>query len=178
MANAIAWGLNPQVYASEALGLALAFGNETGSTTFANKFGPSSATMPNSIDGDATFAVAASSAIFGSASTTNLVNALEGFVANWKAFYSDHGIPEIPTCLQLEDHLAARAAAWGDAVGIALANNIGPLNAQAINFLEDAAQGTAVYSAALTSQPDHAVFQGAPAVQLVGAGTHLDHPMF
>jgi hypothetical protein len=46
--------------------------------------------------------------------------------------------------------------------------------AQSINFLEDAAQGTAVYSAALTHQPDHAVFQGAPAIDLVGIGAHLD----
>ena len=56
--------------------------------------------------------------------------------------------------------LAARGAAWGDAVGTALANNLGPLAGQAANFLEDAAQGSAVYSASLGSQPMHAPFQG------------------
>src|SRR5262245_4900558 len=174
VANAIAHGLNPQVYASEALGLAFAFGNETGSTKFANDFGPSNPTMPNSTAGDATFASAASAAIFGPASTSNLINVLDGFVANWKAFYSNHGVPGLSNASPLQIDLAARAAAWGDGVGIALANNIGPLNGQAINFLEDAAHGTAVYSAALTSQPDHAVFQGAPAVDLVGIGIHPD----
>ena len=68
VANAISNGFNPQVYASEALGLAFAFGNETGSTAFANLFGPSNSAMPNSAAGDAAFAIAASSAIFGSAS--------------------------------------------------------------------------------------------------------------
>jgi hypothetical protein len=38
-------------------------------------------------------------------------------------------------------------------VGVALANNLGPLNGQVINFLEDAAQGTAVYGASLVGQP-------------------------
>jgi hypothetical protein len=78
--------------------------------------------------------------------------------------------------------LAARP--WGDAVGVALANNLGPLNAQAINFLEDAAQGTAIYLAALSSQPNHAPFQGAAtasvasaagSVQLTGVAAHVDH---
>jgi hypothetical protein len=36
VANAMANGFNPQVYVSEGLGLAFAFGNETGSTAFAN----------------------------------------------------------------------------------------------------------------------------------------------
>ena len=43
VANATSHGLNPQVYACEALGLAFAFGNETGSTAFSSNFGPSKA---------------------------------------------------------------------------------------------------------------------------------------
>jgi len=45
-------------------------------------------------------------------------------------------------------------------VGVALANNLGPLNGQTVNFLEDAAQGAAVYGTSLASQPNHAAFQG------------------
>jgi hypothetical protein len=180
--NAISHGLNPVVYASEALGLAFAFGNETGSTAFATGFGPARPDMPNSTAGDATYAAAASSAIFSAASTTNLVNAIAGWVANWKAFYSSHSIPGIsnPTAAQID--LAARGAAWGDAVGVGLANNLGPLNGQAINFLEDAAQGTGVYSAALSTQPNPVPFQGAASGPLAAAtdlvqllGTHADH---
>jgi hypothetical protein len=103
---------------------------------------------------------------------------------NWEAFYTSSGIPGIarPTAAQID--LAAQGAAWGDSVGVALANNLGPLNAQAINFLEDAAQGTAIYSASLSSQPNHAPFQGAATasvggavndVQLTGVAAHIDH---
>ena len=45
-------------------------------------------------------------------------------------------------------------------LGLALANNLGPLNGQVINFLEDAAQGTAIYGASLVGQPAHQPFQG------------------
>src|SRR5262249_18406335 len=118
---------------------------------------------------DAAFAIAASAAIFGSASTTNLSNVLDGFVVNWKAFYSSNGVPGILNASPTQIDVAARAAAWGDAVGVALANNLGSLSAQATNFLEDAAQSTATYSAALGSQPLHSVFQGGVA----GASTTL-----
>jgi hypothetical protein len=107
--------------------------------------------MPNTTAGDLAFAMAASVAVFGSASTPNLVSALEGFVANWKAFYSSRGVPGIPNATANQIDLAARGAAWGDAVGIALANDLGPLSGQTTNFVEDAAQGTATYSAALAS---------------------------
>jgi hypothetical protein len=181
--NAESHGFNPLVYASEALGLAFAFGNETGSTAFATDFGPAKAGMPNSTAGDAAFAAAASTAIFGAASTPNLVNALDNFVTNWKAFYTSHGIPGIVNATAAQVDLAARGAAWGDAVGVALDNNLGPLKGQAINFLEDAAQGTAVYSASLASQPSHAAFHSAAAsaaaadttVQLTGVAAHIDH---
>jgi glucose/arabinose dehydrogenase len=155
VSNAIANGLNPQVYACEALGLAFAFGNETGSTAFASNFGLSFL-MPNT----AVFASAACNAIFGfgAASTANLVSVMQTFVSNWDAFYTAHGVPGLanPTAAQID--LAARGAAWGDMVGVALANNIGPLSAQVVNFLEDAAQGTAVYGALLVGQPAHQPF--------------------
>jgi hypothetical protein len=110
--------------------------------------------------GDAAFAAAAASAIFGSAATANTSGAIQGFVSNWEAFYSSHGIPGVanPTANQID--LAARGAAWGDAVGVALANNLGPLIGLAINFLEDAAQGTATYSASLSSHPTARHFKG------------------
>jgi hypothetical protein len=148
------------VYASEALGLVFAFQNENNSTAFAAAFGPTNAGMPNSIAGDAAFAAAAASAIFGSASTANLVNVLDGFVTNWKTFYAAHGLPGIFNASPNQIDLAARGAAWGDMVGVALANNLGPLNGQTINFLKDAAHGTAVYGASLSSEPTAAPFQG------------------
>ena len=54
-ANAIEFGLNPLVYNSEALGLAFAFSNGTGSKAFANNFGPTNASLPNTTAGDAAF---------------------------------------------------------------------------------------------------------------------------
>jgi hypothetical protein len=179
--NAIANGLDPQIYASEVLGLAFAFGNETGSTTFATNFGPGHAGLANSAAGDAAFAAAAASAIFGAASTPNLATAIDGWVANWKEFYAGHGIPGIhdPSATQID--LAARGAAWGDALGVALANDLGPLKAEVTNFLIDAAHGNAVYSASLLSQPTHAdvalasTASADAAVQLTGVAAHVDH---
>jgi hypothetical protein len=78
----------------------------------------------------------------------------------------------------------SHGAAWGDAVGIALANNLGPLVGQTTNFLEDAAQGTAIYSASLASQPNPTPFQGAATasvattashVQVTGVAAPIDH---
>ena len=171
-AIATQYGFNPLVYACEALGLAFAFGNETGSTAFAIGFGPSNATMPNSTAGDAAFAAAASSAIFGAASTANLVNVIETWVSNWKAFYTGFGFAGVQNASAAQIDLAARGAAWGDAVAVALSGNIGPLAGQTINFLEDVAQGTAVYSASLGSQPPAS---SDSAVQLIGVAPHLDH---
>jgi hypothetical protein len=182
--NAESNGFNPIVYASEALGLVFAFGDENGGMAFATNFGPAKAGMPNSTAGDAAFAAAASNTIFGTASTANLINAIDGFVTNWKAFYTSNGIPGFSNATAAQVDLAARGAAWGDAVGVALDNNLGPLKGQAINFLEDAAHGTAVYSASLSSQPTSAPFQGAATasvasaandVQLTGVAAHVDH---
>lgn len=182
--NAIVNGYNPQIYACEALGLVFAFGNENGSTAFANNYGPSNAAMPNTTAGDASFAAAAASLIFGSAETSNTVPAIEQWVSNWKAFYTADGIAGVssnPTAQQID--LAARGAAWGDAIGLALFDNLGPFPGQITNFLEDAAQGTAVYGAPLSTQPTPAAFQGAASgsgggaasdVQLIGVTTHND----
>jgi probable HAF family extracellular repeat protein len=155
VANATSHGLNPQVYACEVLGLVFAFGNETGSTSFATNFGPLNSMMPNTTAGDAAFAVAASNAINGSASMANLVDVM---ISTWKAFYTAHGLPGsvTPTADQID--LAARGAAWGDMVGVALANDLGPLLSQTVNFLADAVQGTAVYGASLVGQPAHQPF--------------------
>jgi len=187
VANAIANGYNPQIYACETLGLVFAFGNETGSMAFANNYGPSNAVMPNTTAGDAAFAEAAASLIFGSAETSNTVPAIEQWVANWKAFYTASGIAvggvsSNPTPEQID--LAARGAAWGDAIGLALFDHLGPFPALVTNFLEDAAQGTAVYGASLLAQPTAAAFQGAatasvttPAdhVQVTGVAAPVDH---
>jgi hypothetical protein len=168
VANAIQNGLNPLVYASEVLGLVFAFGNENGGMAFATNFGPANAAMPATPAGDAAFAAAAASAIFGSAATANTPGAIHNFVSNWEAFYAGNGIPGIPNPTAAQIDLAARGAAWGDGVGVALDNNLGPLNGLAVNFLEDAAQGIAIYSASLSSQPtSHA--------QLTGVAAPIDH---
>jgi hypothetical protein len=116
--------------------------------------------MPNTPAGDAALAAAACGTIFGAASTANLVNVLGGFVSNWEAFYTAN-----PNALGAGSHtanrinLAARGASWGDMVGVALANNLGPLSGQVINFLDDAAQGTAIYRASLVGQPIQPAFR-------------------
>ena len=166
-------GLNPLVYASEGLGLAFAFADENGGTAFANNFGPSNPAMPATAAGDAAFAAAAATAIFGSAATTNTPMAIQGWVNNWEAFYSANGIlgNTHPTADQVD--LAARGAAWGDAIGSALALKLGPLYGQATNFLDDAAQGTAVYSASLASQPTSGKLgatNSTPLLSLAGGG--------
>ena len=150
--NAVNNALNPLVYAAEAVGLAFAFSNENGVTTFANNFGPSNGATPNTTTGDAAFAAAAASSVFGTASTTNLVSAIDGFVTNWKSFYTSNGLVGIADATPAQIDLAARGAAWGDAVGVALANGLGPLKGQVVNFLEDAADGQAIFSASLSSQ--------------------------
>jgi len=160
VSNAIQYGLNPQIYASEALGLVFAFNDENGGTAFASHFGPSNASMPATAAGDAAFAAAAASAIFGSAATADTPGAILGFVSNWESFYASHGVPGVANATAAQIDLAARGAAWGDAVGVALANHLGPLTAQTTEFLMDAAQGTANYSASLVGQPQHHPFQG------------------
>ena len=67
--------------------------------------------------------------------------------------------------------LAARGAAWGDAVGLALANNLGPIPSEVTNFLIDAAQGTPSILTSLAGQPIAVPFT----IQLVGAAALVDH---
>ena len=180
--NAIQHSLNPQVYACEALGVAFAFGNENKATTFDTNFGPSNPATRATPAGDAAFAAEAASAIFGSAATANTPNAILQFVSNWKAFYSSNGVPGVLNATANDIDLAARGAAWGDAVGVALVDHLGPLPGQVINFLEDAASGAAIYSNSLASQPSHIPFQGgipeslasAAQVELVGVAAS-DH---
>ena len=63
-----------------------------------------------------------------------------------------------PTSDQVD--LAARGSAWGDAVGEALFDDLGPLEALVNNFLMGAAQGIANYAMSLVGQPAHHPFQG------------------
>ena len=131
----------------------------SGSTAFATAFGPLNPGLPDLSAGDATFAALAVNVIFGSASTANLISVMEDWVANWKTFYSGNGVPGFSSPHPDQIDLAARGAAWGEAVGFALANDVGPLRAQATNFLMDAAQGIASYSELLVGQPAHHPFQ-------------------
>jgi hypothetical protein len=169
--NATQNHLNPQVYACEAVGLAFAFADENGGTGFATNFGPNAPNMPATPDGDAFFAATAAQAIFGSDANANTPGAIQQFVSNWEAFYTSNGVPGIPNATPNQIVVAARGAAWGDAVGVALANNLGPLPGQVINFLEDAARGGALYSKALTSQPSHEPFQGGVAQFLTSSAS-------
>jgi hypothetical protein len=182
VANAAKYGLNQQVYACEVLGLAFAAGDENHATTFATNYGPSNGSMPNTATGDAAFASAASQKIFGSAALQHTPDAIANYVANWKAFYTAHGVPGIlnPTADQID--LYARGAAWGDAVGVALAGNLGQLPVLTTNFLEDAAQAHAIYSASLAAQPTPGPFEGAASsasaaspVQLAGIPADPQH---
>ena len=161
-----------------------AFANESGSHAFANNFGPSNTAMPATAAGDAAFAAAAATAIFGSAQTSNTANALLGYVNFLEGFFTANGIVGVqnPTADQIV--IAARAGAWGEGVAIALENNLGALPGQVTNFLEDAAHGTAIYSASLSSQPTAAPFQGAAtasvastasSIQVTGIAAPVDH---
>ncbi len=177
-------GLDPVVFACLETALVFAFSNETGAKTFANNYGPSNTAMPATAAGDAAFATAATNAIFGSAQTANTANALLGYVHFLEGFFAANGIVGVanPTADQII--IAARAGAWGEGVAIALENNLGSLPGQTTNFLEDAAQGTAIYSASLSSQPTAAPFQGsatpsvaspASSIQVTGVAAPVDH---
>jgi hypothetical protein len=176
--NALKNGFDPQVYACEALGLAFARTDENGGTAFAQKFGPTAPGMAATPDGDAFFAKAAATAIFGAAATGATPGVILDWVSNWVDFYTSHGVPGLSNPTNEVIHLVARGAAWGDAVGVALGNNLGPLVGQTTNFLECAAQGTAVYGASLANQPVALPFEGeidVAQVQLLGVVQQTDH---
>jgi hypothetical protein len=166
LADAAQNGANPLVYVCEQLGLMFSSSDENGGTGFADNFGPSNTAMPATAAGDAAFAAAAASAIFGSAATASLTSEILTFVNNWEAFYTQNGIPGISTPTTDQIDLAARGTAWGEAVADALANNIGPLLGQSTSFLEDVAQGTAIYSETFSSQPAAAFFSISTAADL------------
>jgi hypothetical protein len=177
-------GLDPQTFACLETALVFAFANESGSTAFANNFGPSNAAMPATAAGDMAFAAAATNAIFGSAQTANTAPALLGYVHFLEGFFTANGIVGVPNATPDQIVIAARAGAWGEGVAIAEGNNLGPFPGQTTNFLEDAAQGTAIYSASLSSQPTAGPFQGAAAtavattadhVQVTGIAAPVDH---
>ena len=172
-------GLDPEVFACLETALVFAFANETGSTAFANNFGPSNAAMPATAAGDAAFAAAATNAIFGSAQTANTAPAILGYVHFLEGFFTANGIVGVqnPTADQIV--IAARAGAWGEGVAIALENNLGGLPGLVNSFLNDAAKGTAIYSAPLTSEPGAAMISGV-AITGISAPDHAlmvnDHP--
>jgi hypothetical protein len=173
-------GLDPVVFACLETSLVFAFANESGNTSFANNYGPSNAAMPATAAGDSAFAAAATNAIFGSAQTANTPNAILGYVHFLEGFFTANGIVGVQNPTPDQIVIAARAGAWGEGIAIALENNLGSLPGQATNFLEDAAQGTAIYSASLASQPTAGLFQGgasaaASHVQVTGVAAPIDH---
>jgi hypothetical protein len=85
-------GLDPEAFACLETALAFAFANESGSTAFADNFGPSNAAMPATATGDAAFAAAATNAIFGSAQTANTAPAILGYVHFLEGFFTANGI--------------------------------------------------------------------------------------
>jgi hypothetical protein len=150
-------GYDVQVFVGESLGLVFAFADENGGTTFANKFGPSNPSMPNTPAGDSAAAAAIANTVFGGSVTPNLINFTANQLAFFKDFYTHNnfGIAS-PTAAQIDQ--AARAVALGTDVGVALENKLGPLYGQVVNFLDDAAQGSAQYSVSLVGQPAHHPF--------------------
>jgi hypothetical protein len=152
VANAVANGFNPTVYAAEALGLALAGGNGT-SNAFATDFG--SLSVPR-------FASEV-------ASLTGINSgAIQGFVDNWINFYTANPPAGVSVTL------AAYGAAFGDAVGAALLNptvngSLALLVSEVQNALIDNAEGSYKAGIALIAEPPHLALQG-EALQIPGAG--------
>ena len=170
IANAIRNGYDPVVYACEALGLAFAFGDENGGTAFATRFGPANADLPNSTAGDAAFAALVARIVFGLDEAPHTASVIETWIANWKALYTQNGVAGIPNATPEQIDLAARGAAWGDAIGVALVHELGPYHGYSIDFLEAAAQGLAIHGAPIEAQANVAGFQSGP-VPLVGLAT-------
>jgi probable HAF family extracellular repeat protein len=173
LAYAMQVGLDLQTFACLETALVFAFANESGSTAFANNFGPSNAAMPATAAGDAAFAAAATNAIFGSAQTANTAPAILGYVHFLEGFFTANGIVGVQTPTADQIIIAARAGAWGEGIAIAEGNNLGPFPGQTTNFLEDAAQGAAIYSAPFSNQPTAAPFQGAATASVATAASHV-----
>jgi hypothetical protein len=141
VATAIANDFNPTVYASEALGLALAGGNGT-SNEFATHFGSMS---------ESAFAQAVATA------TGVNADAIQQFVTNWINFYTAN--PAATGGLSLT--LASYGAAFGDAVGVALLNSTAAnLQALVSNALIDNAEGSYAAGVQIGALPAHQLLQG------------------
>jgi hypothetical protein len=157
VANAVAHGLNPTVYAAEALGLALAGGNGS-----SNAFATNVASLSVS---DFASAVASLTGINS--------GAIEGFVSNWIKFYTAN-----PPAGGLPVTLASYGAAFGDAVGAALLNptvngTLALLVSEVQNALIDNAEGSYKTAIALLAEPPHRPLQG-EAFLIPSAGGTLD----
>src|SRR6266851_9024493 len=140
VANAVAHGFNPTVYAAEALGLALAGGNGT-SNNFATDFG--------------SLSVAQFASEVGSITGINTA-AIQGFVQNWINFYTAN--PSATFGLSVT--LASYGAAFGDAVGAALLNptvngTLALLVSEEQNALIDNAERLYKVGIALGAEPPH-----------------------
>jgi hypothetical protein len=138
VAAAVANGLNPTVYAAEALGLALAGGNGT-SNAFATDFG----SLP------------VAQFVSEVASLTGInPAAIQGFVQNWIGFYTAN--PSATFGLSVT--LASYGAAFGDAVGAALLNptangTLALLVSEEQNALLDNAEGLYQAGIPLAAEP-------------------------
>lgn len=167
--RAIALGLNPVVLSAEAAGLAWATSGGAGGVAdpvFSANFGPANVGMPNTAVGDQAASVAIVNAVFGVSATAVLNAAVNTYIINWKAFYTANptalGAGTI-TAAQID--LAARGAAMGDAVGLAINSAVGPLGASVVNVLNNDAlfengQAPTAYGVGITTVPTAAVFQG------------------
>jgi hypothetical protein len=149
VANALKFGFDPTVYAAEALGLAL-------STL------PSFQSFVNlNID---QFSQAVSIA-------TGINNAaIQSWVMNWEQFYTAH--PQNGTTVAQ----AAYGAAFGDAVGVALANptangTIALLVNEEQNALIDNAEGLYQIGMPVAGEPFHLLLQGQNVFQIPAAGS-------
>jgi hypothetical protein len=136
--NAVKFGFPPTVYAAEAVGLALS--TLPGFQSFVN------------LDIDQ-FSQAVSTA------TGINSGAIKQWVTNWEAFYTAH--PQNATTVTQ----AAYGAAFGDAVGVALANptvngTIALLVSEVKNALIDNAEGLYTVGIPLISEPPHQPLQG------------------
>jgi hypothetical protein len=145
VANAVANGFNPTVYAAEALGLALAGGNGT-SNAFATDFG----------------SLSVSQFVSEVVSLTGINSgAIQGFVQNWINFYTVN--PSATFGLPVK--LAAYGAAFGDTVGAALLNptvngTLALLVSEEQNALIDNAEGRYQPGIPLVLEPPHLPLQG------------------
>jgi hypothetical protein len=145
VSNAVKYGLNPTVYAAEALGLGLAGGNGT-STAFASKFGSLSVSD---------FASAVSNL------TGINAGAIQNFAQNWISFYTAN--PSATGSLSVT--LASYGAAFGDAVGAALLNptvngTLALVTSEVQNALIDNAEGFYKVGIPIISEPPHLALQG------------------